>query len=397
MSRKMAIWLHGGVGGGLFSQGQPPIQALVSRLSEHFEIEVYSVMPPHNTFHPETYRIVYPRWPMPRFAGWIYLTMKFLVAHQRKKYRILYAFWGYPAGSLAVVIGRLLGLPAVVHLQGGDAVKIPSLKYGVFYNPVRAAVCRYTYAKCARLIALSHYQAQCLKDNRVGRTPAIVPFGPDTTKFFFEPRRFDRPAVRFLHVGNQTPVKGQMDMLETFALLSQQVPCSLLIIGADYYNAKLYELCHSLNLESHVEFLGPQPHDHMPAFYHNTDILLHTPKFEGQGVVVAEAAACGTLIAGTAVGMLSDMGDNCGLIVSPGEWRILADKILNILPAIERREHIRQNAWHWVREKDVNYTVAEIVKILNELVPHDNFQRAKETSHEVERQRLSEFQQDQVG
>lgn len=374
MARRMAIWLHGGIGGGLFSQGQPPIQALVTRLSEHFEIDVYSLLPPGNTFHPNTYNIVYPKWRIPRFVGWIYLTMKFFVAHRRRNYQLSYAFWGYPAGSLAVVLGKVLGLPAVVHLQGGDAVKIPSLKYGVFYNPVRAAICRYTYEKCGALVALSEYQAQCLKENGVRRSPAIVPFGPDTTKFFFKPRRFDRPVVRFLHVGNQTPIKGQRSMLETFALLARKVPSRLVIIGGDYYDGKLKEWCHSLNIENRVEFLGPQPHDAMPAFYHNADILLHTPKFEGQGLVFAEAAACGTLIAGTAVGMLSDMGGNCGLIVSPDEWKNLADKILDILPERERRDDIRQNAWHWVREKDVNYTVDEIVKILHEVVLHGNSQ-----------------------
>lgn len=385
MTRKMAIWLHGGVGGGLFSQGQPPIQELVTRLAEHFEIDVYSLLPPNKNFSPKTYRIIYPRWRAPRLIGWIYLAVKFFVAHNRKNYQLSYAFWGYPAGSLAVILGKPLRLPVVVHLQGGDAVKIPSLKYGVFCNPLRAAICRYTYTKCARLIALSAYQAQCLQDNDVQRPPAIVPFGPDMTKFFFEPRRFDHPVLRFLHVGNQTPVKGQRDMLETFAQLSRMMQSRLLIIGADYHDGKLKEWCHSLAIEDQVEFLGPQPHEAMPAFYHNADVLLHTPKFEGQGLVFAEAAACGTLIAGTDVGMLSDMGDNCGVIVSADQWKTLSDKLLGTVSSKERCEQLRQNALRWVQKKDVNYTVAEIVKILDELVPHANTERAKETSKEVKR------------
>lgn len=374
MSR-VAIFLHGGIGGGHFAQGQPPIQQLVTRLARNFEIEVYSLSAPAAGYQPENFRITSVPWRGLNLAGWAYLSVKFLIAHKREPYRLVYAFWGYPAGSLAVMLGKLTGVPSVIHLQGGDAVSIPSLKYGVFYPFLSSAICRVAYARCSRLIALSGFQAACLKKNNVRRTPVVIPFGPDTSMFSFVPDRFDQPVVRFLHVGNQTPIKGQRAMLEVFSVVARKLPCRLVLIGADYYNGQLTELCTALGIEQKVEFLGPQPHEAMPGYYHEADILLHTPEFEGQGVVFAEAAACGTLIAGTNVGMLADMGEKCGIGVSSGEYRKLPERILAILGSQDTIREMRYNALRWVLEKDVNYCEAQIAGVLNELIFNDSQKR----------------------
>lgn len=378
MSR-VAIFLHGGIGGGHFAQGQPPIQQLVTRLARNFDIDVYSLSAPAADYQPENFRITSVPWRGLNLAGWAYLSVKFLIAHKREPYRLVYAFWGYPAGSLAVMLGKLAGIPSVIHLQGGDAVSIPSLKYGVFYRHLSSAICRVAYARCSCLIALSEFQAECLKKNNVSGTPIVIPFGPDTSRFAFVPDRFDQPVVRFLHVGNQTPIKGQRVMLEVFSIVAKQLPCRLVLIGADYYEGELMELCTALGIDQKVEFLGPQPHEAMPRYYHEADILLHTPEFEGQGVVFAEAAACGTLIAGTDVGMLADMGDKCGLIVSSGEYRRLPGKILAILDSRDAIVEMRHNALRWVLEKDVNYCEARIAGVLNELILNDSQKRQVQT------------------
>jgi len=383
--RRLAIWTHGGVGGGLFSQGQPPIQQLIDRLSSHFQIDVFSLQPPDEGFPSQRFNVYSPgntiSWPV---FQWACLICKFFVIAVRRRYHLIYGFWGYPAGSLAVILGKICRIPSIVHLQGGDAVAIPALNYGVFCHAFRARLCRVTYASCDRLIVLTNYQADCLKANRVDRQPMVIPFGPDLQKFTFGQHANETPVLKFLHVGNQTPIKGQERMLEVFAEIANQRPSRLVIVGEDYYDGRLKEKCVSLNIENRVRFAGPQRHDHMPQFYHDADIFLHTPWYEGQGVVFAEAAACGTLLAGTSVGMLSDMGEDCAVVVPPGEVEALAHKLLEVLADPGRMSKMRKSARRWVEEKDVNYTEYKIVETLKDLPDHAETKRSKLSAGNVE-------------
>ena len=382
---RVAVFIHGGIGGGFYSQGQPPIQQLVTRLAQVYEMEIYSLRPPGKDFIPPGFTIVHPPWQGWSWAGWAYLTLMFCIRNIRNPCQALYSFWGYPAGGFAVGLGQLFGIPSIVHLQGGDAAGIRSLKYGVFLHPLRAAICRSVYAKCSRLIVLSEYQAVSLRSNGVDREAMIIPYGPDTSSFTFMPERLKQPVVRFLHVANQTPVKGQEMMLKVFSIVSKSFASRLVMVGADYYQGKLKDWCVDLEIEDKVSFLGPQPHERMPELYHNADILLHTPEYEGQGMVFAEAAACGTLIAGTEVGMLSDMGHACALIVKPGQYQVLAEKIAELLSSRIDYRPMQRKAREWIEEKDVNYTVAELSHVLSELIPYVDPERPKKSSRKAER------------
>lgn len=367
--RSIAIWIHGGIGGGLFGQGHPAIQQLVKRLSRHLDIDVFSALSPEKDFHPDGFRIFSaPSRVQWRWYRWSYLIWKFMAHRFRKRYDLVYSFWGYPAGLVAVVLGKIYGTPSVIHLQGGDAVRIASLRYGVFASPVRAAICRFVYARCACIIALTSYQAACLKANGVAKDPVIIPYGPDVQQFAYRPERFANQVVQFLHVGNLTPVKGQEVMLKVFSEIANRIPSELVIVGEDYDGGRLKRLCTSLGIGDRVRFAGAQPHEAMPDFYHSADILLHTALYEGQGVVFAEAAACGTVLAGTAVGLLADMGERCGIAVAVEDTSELATKITKVLADKDELRRMREAARAWVQEKDLEYTERRVRETLTELL-----------------------------
>jgi D-inositol-3-phosphate glycosyltransferase len=68
---------------------------------------------------------------------------------------------------------------------------------------------------------------------------------------------------------------------------------------------RLSELTRSRGLEDRVTFVGPQPHDRLPAFYRAADALLVCSFSESFGLAALEAHACGTPVVGTPVGGLA--------------------------------------------------------------------------------------------
>ncbi len=139
-----------------------------------------------------------------------------------------------------------------------------------------------------------------------------IPGGVDLAKFAPAP---DRGLVRralglpagaplFLTVRNLEARMGLDILIRAMALLRREVPnVRLLIGGSGHLRTALETLTASLDLESHVRFLGYVPDDELPRYYQAADaFVLPTRELEGFGLITVEAMACGTPVLGTAVG-----------------------------------------------------------------------------------------------
>jgi D-inositol-3-phosphate glycosyltransferase len=81
---------------------------------------------------------------------------------------------------------------------------------------------------------------------------------------------------------------------------------------------RLNDLVADLGIQQNVRFMGPQPHDRLPAFYNASDALVVCSHSESFGLAALEAQACGTPVVGTPVGGLS-------YVVRDGESGFLVD------------------------------------------------------------------------
>jgi glycosyltransferase involved in cell wall biosynthesis len=368
MRTRIAIWTHGGIGGGYYSQGQPCIQQLVTKLSEEYEIEVYSLFPANDDFVAGNFKLFSLnkkiKWNVFR---WSYLIQKFLRRHFISRYRILYAFWGYPSGPLVILLSRLLGSESVIHLQGGDSTCIPELEYGVLCSPIKKRMCMWAYGKASTLICLTNFQKNNLIKHGLTRNILVIPFGPDTRVFRFANGKFQNEVVRFIHIGNHTPVKDQKMLLDAFIKINEKQKSHLKIIGFDALKGQIKSYAGQLDLNANIEFIEPVPHQKIAAYLAEADIILQTSIYEGQGMAMAEAASCGVLLAGTRVGLLSDLGDEAGIFSSVRNSSELSDKIIVALSQRELLQNCIDRSHQWVEGHDAEWTLRSIKSELQKL------------------------------
>jgi len=366
--KRVSVWIQGGIGGGLFSQGFPAIQQQIKRLAARYDVDIYSQLPANSDFIPEGFRFYTLNRKVKSGAlRWIYLLLIFLYQHIRRPYKVLFGFWGYPAGAITVALGKIFRRPSIVSLHGGDSVCIPSIPYGVFCDPGRTKICRWAYAHSTVLLTVSQYQASVLKQYGITKTPRVIPYGTDPAIFPFKEKRFDAPVVRFIHIGNHTPIKDQRTLLQAFSIVTKNIPAKLTIVGPDFFGGQLKMWSIELGIENHVDFVEPLPNGRLFEYYHQADIMLHTSLYEAQGLVFTEAAGCGTLLAGTRVGQLADMGDTRGIIVEPGEAALLAQKIIDALVSPEYIYTMRMAAFQWAQQFNADYTEQELTNIIDKL------------------------------
>jgi glycosyltransferase involved in cell wall biosynthesis len=366
IKKRVAIFMHGGVGGGFFSQGQPNIALLVHALSLDYFITIYSQFPSNADFKPLSFKFKSaPNRIRGNWMRWIYLIGLFINDQRKEKVEVLYAFWGFPAGFLAVALGKLFKVPSMVHLQGGDVVGLPEIDYGALLNSTNRRLIKWTYKNANEVIALTHYQNQFLQTIKK-RNSHIIPFGVDAQKFSFKNREISAP-LRCLHVASLIPVKDQLTLLKCFKLVSQQVQAELHIVGEGKLEGQLKKECERLAILQHVQFLGFHSHLEMHKFYEWAHLLIHTSIYEGQCLAVTEAAASGVLITGTKVGLVADLGEDGCVSVEVGDYELLAKKIIDIKNNSTQWNGKVQFAKEWTENHSFEITIMKIKSILDNL------------------------------
>jgi glycosyltransferase involved in cell wall biosynthesis len=220
---------------------------------------------------------------------------------------VLHAFWATESGLLAAMAGRLLRIPTLVSLAGGELVALRDIAYG----DQRIAWERLKVSASLQLATAVSAGSHQLAERAHRRYPSVrlhvAPLGVDQS--LFKPDG-SSPSGRVVHVGTLTPVKDQATLLRAFSLVRRQHPDACLdIVGSGPLAGQLEHLASDLGLKGSVRFMGDVDHAALPAVYRGARTSVVSSRHEAQSMVALEGAACGIPVVGTRVGVLPELTD----------------------------------------------------------------------------------------
>ena len=99
----------------------------------------------------------------------------------------------------------------------------------------------------------------------------------------------------------------------------------LAIVGSGSEEMRLKHLVDELGLGDYVKFEGWQ--ENLATYYKTADLFLVTSSYEGYGLTIVEAKACGLPVVSTDVGIARE----AGAIIVEGQPDVIADKIIQII------------------------------------------------------------------
>ena len=194
----------------------------------------------------------------------------------------------------------------------------------------------------------------------------VVPEGVDTR--VFRPLA-DREAVRrwtatrcgadgpFLaYVGKPTERRRLTPLLHAYAGLKREgaMPHKLLIAGADLPGTSPFRrVIAELGIERDVVVRGYVSPDEMPLLYNAIDLLLYPSSYEGFGMPVLEAMACGTPVIALDNTALPEFAGGVALLLKDGEVDTLKRGMQTVLGDRALRERMaahgpkRAAAYDW--------------------------------------------------
>lgn len=123
-----------------------------------------------------------------------------------------------------------------------------------------------------------------------------------------------------LCVGKLQARKNTIGLLRAFHMLKQQerIPHKLLFVGRKTWTSSdVPPLVNELDLNQHILHTGHAPDDDLPYFYNGADALAYPSLFEGFGLPVVEAMACGTPVVTSNVTSLPEVAGDAAILVDP--------------------------------------------------------------------------------
>jgi glycosyltransferase involved in cell wall biosynthesis len=232
--------------------------------------------------------------------------------HRRAPFDVLHGLWADEPGFLAATAGRLLGVPSVVSLLGGELVALPDISYGGQLSRANRWLTGQALRRAGRVTVgsatLARLAAGYVDDERRITLPLGVDTGLFTPQTLRVCRKPEGSRPQLLHVASLSPVKDQATLLRAFALVVQALPdAHLRIAGDGPLRGVLAAQAEALGIAGRVTFDGDVAHDHLPALYRAADLFVLSSRYESQSLAALEAAACGCPVVGTAVGLLPEL------------------------------------------------------------------------------------------
>lgn len=184
--------------------------------------------------------------------------------------------------------------------------------------------------------------------------------------------RFSIAAPFILTVGDLQPRKNHLGLIRAFADLIRsrpELPHHLVMAGKEtWYGARVRRAVEESGVAPRIHVMGFVEDEDLPRLYNACEVFLFPSFYEGFGLPVLEAMACGRAVACSNTSALPEVADAAALLFDPGSTAEIGRAMLDLLSDAElrrRMERLGQQraalfSWNKTAEKTLD-VYAEVV------------------------------------
>jgi glycosyltransferase involved in cell wall biosynthesis len=169
-----------------------------------------------------------------------------------------------------------------------------------------------------------------------------------------------------LHVGTLEPRKNIDVLIRAFGQSRQKLhlPHVLALVGAPgWMYESLFRLRDELGLSDSVHFAGYVAPGELPLWYTGADLFVYPSAYEGFGLPLAEAMACGVPAIASASSSLPELADGACLMVEPGSQEALQVAMTRVLGDERLRGEMKQRGLERARGLSWEETARQTARV----------------------------------
>lgn len=182
--------------------------------------------------------------------------------------------------------------------------------------------------------------------------------------------RYARGTPYILNLGSLEPGKNQITLVQAYKRLRDRGYRQRLVIAGQraWKYERLLARIAQAGLTEVVDLPGYIPESDLPALYSAAELFVFPSLYEGFGLPVLEAMACGTPVICSDRSALREIGEGAAFLVNPLSARDLAEAMATLLDDQDLREQLRssgkQRAAAFTWERTATETLAVYRRLL---------------------------------
>ncbi|MFO5473449.1 MAG: glycosyltransferase family 4 protein [Dolichospermum sp.] len=236
----------------------------------------------------------------------------------------------------------------------------PLTPYHLYYVPQ-------VLNQAQHIICNSHATAKDLVDffhipsNKI--TP--IPLAYDSSHFQF----LNLPTRNyFLYIGRQDPYKNLQRLITAFSALPNRNDYELWLAGPDdqRYSPLLEIQTQELGINHLVKFLNYVPYDQLPIIINQAIALVFPTLWEGFGLPVLEAMACGTPVITSNISSLPEVAGDAAILINPYHIEEITAAMKMIIHDSETRKQLSKQGLKRVNQFSWEKTGLATVEVLKQ-------------------------------
>lgn len=245
----------------------------------------------------------------------------------------------------------------------------------------RKATFKPSAQKARRIITVSEYTRQTVieKFNVPAQKVRAIHSGVNAQ---FHPRisretmthlrqKYNLPQKFIFFPANPWPHKNHARLFEALKLLKQKyrTSCRLVLSGVfESEQVNLQSLAISAGVPEDVYILGYIPYEDLPALYSAATALVFPSLFEGFGLPILEAMACGCPVICSNTTSLPELAGEAAFLIDPLDVAQMAEAIYNVLSFESLRDSLREKGLARVQNFSWERAARETIEVYQSAV-----------------------------
>ena len=225
-----------------------------------------------------------------------------------------------PAGRVVSIVYDLIPLRLPEFFPERDRFR-HRLESLIERSAVLVAISHQTRADLVELLGVDPLRVRVIYP---GRGVSLHPAPPDATAEVAA--RYGIQGQYILYVGSLGPHKNVSTLLRAYerARLQDGLAAKLVLVGSRRWGEATLSALESVRVRSDIVLTGAVPAADLPPLYSGAACFVFPSQYEGFGLPVLEAMACGTPVIASNAGALPEVAGGAGLLVDPEDPERLA-------------------------------------------------------------------------
>jgi glycosyltransferase involved in cell wall biosynthesis len=172
-----------------------------------------------------------------------------------------------------------------------------------------------------------------------------------------------------LFVGGADPRKNHATLFQAYAgKASIRQSHTLVVVGDSFHRlGNIMETARTLRIGDRVACTGTVPADDLRCFYSHADLFVFPSRYEGFGLPVLEAMACGAPVITSNTTALPEVAGDAAILINPEDPEELAEAMIRVISDTRLRETLQGRGIERAREFTWGRTARQTLAVYREV------------------------------